>query len=83
MNYFVYIVYIFNNEESLNKIKKIQSYFRGMEIREQFKLRDKPRKLINKKKLLKLPDENINIRKVQETDVDIQKNFDVDRLIVK
>ena len=75
MNYFVQIVSLYNNGESLKKIIKIQSNFRGMEMRDQIKLRSKPRKLDNKNKLSKLSDENIIGRKVEETDVEFQKNF--------
>lgn len=76
MNYFVQIVSLYNNGESLKKIIKIQSNFRGMEMRDQIKLRSKPRKLDNKNKLFKLSDENIISRKVEETDVEFQKNLD-------
>lgn len=44
-------------------------------MRDQIKLRNKPRKLDNKNKLFNLSDENIIGRKVEETDVEIQKNF--------
>jgi len=47
-----------------------------MELRDQIKLRSKPRKLDNQNKLIKLCDENIISKKVEETDVEFQKNFD-------
>jgi hypothetical protein len=44
-------------------------------MRDQFKSRNKQRKLDNKNKLSKLSDENTIGRKVEETDVELQKNF--------
>ena len=44
-------------------------------MRDQIKLRNVRRKLDNKNKLSKLSDENIIGRKVEETDVEFQKNF--------
>jgi hypothetical protein len=75
LNELFLIVSLYNNKESLNKIIKIQSNFRGKEMRDQIKLRNVRRKLDNKNKLSKLSDENIIGRKVVETDEEFQKNF--------
>ena len=44
-------------------------------MRDQIKSRNVKRKLDNKNKLSKLSDENTIGRKVEETDVEFQKNF--------
>ena len=44
-------------------------------MRDQIKSRNVQRKLDNKNKLSKLSDENTIGRKVEETDVELQKNF--------
>jgi len=46
-----------------------------MEMRDQIKLRSKPKKLNIKDKLSKLSDEIIIGRKVEETDVELQKDL--------
>lgn len=69
----------------MNKLVKIQSYVRGMEMRDQIKLKNKPKRLKSKdllnSKKIEVNYENTFSRKIEETDVELQKKYD--NIIVK
>jgi len=73
------------NSEALNKIIKIQSFARGMKMRDQIKLKYRPKVSNNITSLnLKKTEfiyENTITKKVEETDIELQKKFD--EIIVK
>ena len=49
-----------NDPEAIKKITKIQSYFRGMEMRDQIKLKSKSKKRNNKINEKSNKNENLN-----------------------
>lgn len=71
-----------NNPENINKIIKIQSHVRGMEMRDKIKLRIKPKNFKNKTpKKTQFIYENTISQKAENEDVEIQKKYN--EIIVK
>ncbi len=66
----------------MNKIIKIQSYVRGMEIRDKIKLRAKPKpKIAKKQKINEFSFDNNITKKVENCDIELQKKYN--EIIVK
>ena len=68
------------NPELMNKIIKIQSHIRGMEIRDKIKLREKP-KTSKKQKMNEFNYDDKIIKKVENKDIELQKKYN--EIIVK
>ena len=62
------------NPELMNKIIKIQSHIRGMEIRDKIKLREKP-KTSKKQKVNEFNYDDKIIKKVENEDIESQKKY--------
>ena len=68
------------NPELMNKIIKIQSHIRGMEMRDKIKLREKP-KTSKKQKMNEFNYDDKIIKKVENKDIELQKKYN--EIIVK
>ena len=68
------------NPELMNKIIKIQSHIRGMEMRDKIKLREKP-KTSKKQKVNEFNYDDKIIKKVENGDIELQKKYN--EIIVK
>jgi hypothetical protein len=68
------------NPELMNKIIKIQSHIRGMEIRDKIKIRAKP-KTSNKQKKNEFTYDGKVTKKVENEDIKLQKKYN--EIIVK
>jgi hypothetical protein len=64
----------------MNKIIKIQSHIRGMEMRDKIKLREKP-KTSKKQKVNEFNYDDKIIKKVENGDIELQKKYN--EIIVK
>ena len=68
------------NPELMNKIIKIQSHIRGMEIRDKIKIRAKP-KTSKKQKKNEFTFDGKVIKKVENENIELQKKYN--EIIVK